>query len=224
MSDSFTTPTSRHPIHRTTSLMSLSKDDILHLIKSISFESIHIPRNYATDSTDDTATFVDCVCSELAKCLAANSPGKSPQKLLESRKMADNNSNEEELMNTPIESTFSSFDSFTTGHCLSGITESPSLEISKQSVAIETPGKTEKEQEDPRRKLIEQLDLHLNPFHSHRSMNANTIHPSCLLRVPIFDESVDMDEFASTEEHKRILKTRSSFLLDQLDIDPFVSI
>lgn len=48
-------------------------------------------------------------------------------------------------------------------------------------------------------------------------MNADWIHS---LRIPLFDESVDMDEFASTEEHKRILKARSSFFLDQLDVDP----
>jgi hypothetical protein len=30
-----------------------------------------------------------------------------------------------------------------------------------------------------------------------------------------------MDEFASAEEHERILKARSAFLLDQLDVDPF---
>ena|SRR5947207_14455383 len=95
--------------------MTLSQNNILRLIKSISFESIQIPRYYATDSTDDTSSFIGCVCSELPF------HGKSPQKLLEPRKMADNNSNDEELMDTPTKSTFSPFDPFTTGHRLSGI-------------------------------------------------------------------------------------------------------
>lgn len=78
------------------------------------FESIQIPRYYATDSIVDTITFMDCVCRE--------------------------------LMDTPLKSTFSRFNPFTIDHRLSG---SPSLQISKQSGAIENPDRAEKEREDP---------------------------------------------------------------------------
>jgi hypothetical protein len=215
MSDS---STRQRPLRRSTSLMSLSKHDVVRLIKSVSFESIRIPQYCATD---DTATFIRCVCNELAECLAANSPGKSPQKLLESRKLADNNSDDEDLMDTPTKPKFPSVDLSTTDHRLSRIRKSPPLEISKQFGAMETP---EGKQEDPRRKLVDQLDLCISPFHPQPLINADRIHPTPPLKIPLFDEPVDMDKFASTEGHKKILKERSSFLLDQLDIDPFVSI
>ena len=169
MSDSFTTPTRQRPLRRSTSLMSLSKHDVVRLIKSISFESIRIPQYCATDSTDE----------------------------------------------------FPSVDISTTDHRLSRIRKSPPLEISKQFGAMETP---EGKQEDPRRKLVDQLDLCISPFHPHPLINPDRIHPTPPLKIPLFDEPVDMDKFASTEGHKKILKARSSFLLDQLDIDPFVSI
>ena len=124
-------------------------------------------------------------------------------------------------MDTRTKPKFSSVDPPTTGDRLSRTRKSPPLEISKQLGAMETP---EEKQEDPRRKLIDQLDLCISLFHPYPLINADRIHTSPPLKIPLFDEPVDMDKFASTEEHKRILKARSSFLLDQLDIDPFVSV